>query len=503
MKHNRRLTTSILTLLLLGTAGTAGAAPLAAVHLSVTGLELALQGATTGSFTLTVGGPDDYFTRHDFASGETPFFRPIDSGGKALAAGLYTWTLTENRAAGERDREDSTRYRARTQSGSFTIRADGSIVDPGLSESFYKDNVVDDDLLVDGSTCIGVDCTNTESYGFDILRFKENNNRIDFNDNSTVGNYPTNEWKLVANDSDNGGGEYFAIEDAAASKNVFTVEAGAPSNGLYVDADGYVGLGTANPVLHAHILEGNSPSLRLQQDGSDGFTQQTWDIAGNEVNFFIRDVDNASALPFKIKPGAGKNSLFIGTGGIGIGTRSPAANLDIKAEGPAMRFNNTGSTSGVWDWFVNANTDRLNLSDDPDRTRIPIKMDAAHHELLQVGVVASDQVTINGDLIATSTSTTPDYVFEPDFELETIDEHAAFMWREKHLPAVPAARVDAEGKGVVNLVARSQGMLEELEKGHIYVEQLHHRLAAKEGELARLATVFDRLSRLERALATK
>ena len=46
------------------------------------------------------------------------------------------------------------------------------------------------------------------------------------------------------------------------------------------------------------------------------------------------------------------------------------------------------------------------------------------------------------------------------------------MWQHRHLPAVGAGQVNAQGQGMVNVGVRSQGMLEELEKAHIYIEQL-------------------------------
>src|SRR6185369_3843988 len=55
-----------------------------------------------------------------------------------------------------------------------------------------------------------------------------------------------------------------------------------------------------------------------------GFTAQTWDIAGNEANFFVRDVTGGSRLPFRIRPGAPTSSIDIDASGeVGIGTASP------------------------------------------------------------------------------------------------------------------------------------------------------------------------------------
>ena len=215
-----------------------------------------------------------------------------------------------------------------TQSGVFTI-ADQSLVN-SATEDNTKDQQILDDLIVVGSACIGQDCSNGESFGFDTLRLKENNLRIKFQDTSSSASFPTNDWQLTANDSSNGGANKFSIDDIDGGRTPFTLEAGAPSNSLYVDNAGRVGLGTNNPVVELHVVNGDSPTLRLEQNGSSGFGAQTWDVAGNETNFFVRDATNGSRLPFKIRPSAPTNSLYVNTNGnIGLGTASPDARLHV------------------------------------------------------------------------------------------------------------------------------------------------------------------------------
>ncbi|MBB6183649.1 YadA-like family protein [Oleiagrimonas soli] len=99
---------------------------------------------------------------------------------------------------------------------------------PGIA---LADDVVPDDQIVQGSQCVGVDCVNNENFGFDTLRLKENNLRIDFNDTSSTGSFPTNDWGIVVNDSNNGGANYFMIQDrgadGSASDSVFRIDAGS------------------------------------------------------------------------------------------------------------------------------------------------------------------------------------------------------------------------------------------------------------------------------------
>ncbi|NJL29531.1 MAG: tail fiber domain-containing protein, partial [Thermoanaerobaculia bacterium] len=229
--------------------------------------------------------------------------------------------------------------RPMVQSGSFSVEG-GAIVDGSLTEATDgkaggfvptpKDQVIADDLIVQGSACVGQDCVNNESFGFDTIRLKENNTRIKFDDTSSSGSFPNVDWQLTANDSANGGSNKFSIEDVTNGRVPFTILATAPTNSVYVNASGNVGLGTASPVLDLHVVNGNSPAMRLEQDGSSGFTAQTWDIAGNEAVFFVRDVTNGSKLPFKIEPNTPTNTLYLdSTGNVGLGITAPANKLDI------------------------------------------------------------------------------------------------------------------------------------------------------------------------------
>ena len=186
------------------------------------------------------------------------------------------------------------------------------------------DTVIPDDLIVQGSACIGLDCVNNESFGFDTIRLKENNTRIKFDDTSTGAGFPNNDWQLTANDSASGGLNKFSIENTTVGTVPFTVVGAAPNNSLFVDDIGRVGLRTATPGLPLHIAVGDTPALRLEQTSASGFAAQTWDIGGNEANFFVRDLTGGSRLPFRIRPGAPTSSIDINAAGnVGIGTASP------------------------------------------------------------------------------------------------------------------------------------------------------------------------------------
>ena len=70
-------------------------------------------------------------------------------------------------------------------------------------------------------------------------------------------------------------------------------------------------------------------------------------------------------------------------------------------------------------------------------------------------LAVSGSIDVDGNVVHA------DFVFEPDYDLPSIEENAAFMWQNKHLPSLPKA---PEGlKGPVDLVSHQMGILEELE----------------------------------------
>jgi hypothetical protein len=222
-----------------------------------------------------------------------------------------------------------------------------------LASPFF-DFVIADDLIVQGSACVGLDCVDGEVFGFDTMRVKENNTRIQFDDTSSSAGFATNNWQIRANNSASGGGSFLGFVDQGSTGNsetgtiVFEVDAGAPANSIRVASTGKVGLRTATPVLDVHANTTDTPAIRLEQNNNGGFTAQTWDIAGNEANFFVRDVTSGSRLPFRIRPGAPTSSIDISaSGNVGIGTGSPARLFSIFATAnPVLQLtdNTTGTT---------------------------------------------------------------------------------------------------------------------------------------------------------------
>jgi len=310
----------------------------------------ALFGVATvdGDLVLSVSGPMEMLSQQKFKMGTKPTFSVVDRNGNTLPDGRYNYEIklipNVDRETAEilrvaRESGDTGavhRLRAEKRipssglvtSGSLSIvngafvapdqkePADDSVTARGL-ELIAKDVLHYDDTIITGSLCIGFDCANGEAFGYDTLKLKENNLRLFFEDTS-AGSFPSGDWRFRINDTTSGGASYFAVEDGTNGRTPFRIETGSPTHSLYVEDYGRVGLGTSIPYVELHIVDGDTPTIRLDQDGSSGWTAQRWDIAGNETNFFIRDVTGGSKLPFRIFPGSESESLEIKPTGVEV-----------------------------------------------------------------------------------------------------------------------------------------------------------------------------------------
>jgi hypothetical protein len=303
-----------------------------------------------GALDLSFAGPDGVIQQVVFLPGEIPYI----SVSPDMPDGIYKYELrvipegvllkrTEEEAV-----EAEPSVLPLVQNGSFHVKEGQVLTSRTLdaeSEGLFT-VVHGEDVVIQGSLGVGFNTVDGESFGYDTIRLKEDNLRIKFEDTSTAAGFPSNDWQLTANDSASGGMNYFAIDDVTGSKTPFKVEAGAPTNSFHIGSTGRIGLRTATPVLDVHTKTSNTPGFRLEQDSSGGFTAQTWDIAGNEANFFVRDVTGGSRLPFRIRPGAPTSSIDIAaSGNVGMGIAAPGRQLHLRGTNAVFRMDRSMDTA--------------------------------------------------------------------------------------------------------------------------------------------------------------
>lgn len=166
--------------------------------------------------------------------------------------------------------------------------------------------------------------------------------------------------------------------------------------------------------------------------------------------------------------------------------RSNAAVVNFQAHGGGRTISRFGETLGGWAEFLQVTGDGLIVG---TFGATPLILGTNSSNVLEI--------TPAGNVLFKGSQVHPDFVFEPDYQLESIEEHADFMWANKHLPAVGAGEYAEDGRAVFDLGDSRAGMLEELEKAHIYIDQLDDRLRREE---QRNQSLEERLALLETKL---
>jgi len=501
---------------------------------------------------LVITGPGDFVFTRSYEPGMLIEFRPDTHRETAFPDGSYRYELTVRSIQGlqrSRDRAGSGAFPSLSGgSGSFTI-VDGKIADPSLAETAEPkqtggesvssessksraaplkfgetlEQFISGDLTVHFSLCVGGDCATSETFGADTIRLKENNLRIHFDDTSNSASFPRTDWRIIANDQANGGLSRFSIEDASAGRIPFTIEANAPSNSLYVEDGGRVGFGTSTPVVELHTKDGDTPTLRLEQDGSSGFASQTWDIAGNETNFFVRDVSNGSLLPFKIRPGAATNSLVVSNNGfVGLGILSPSEALHIQRSTDARaRVENTSDTVAERSMLqlVNRGKTRFEIINSDANSTWTFDNAGAQFQISRVGTgvaefaltetgngVFQGTVTANGVVLTSSRTKKQDIApVDEDGLLDKVLQLPIQSWRYSD-PDLDAAHIGPMAEDFHEVFGLGDGRhLDLIDTTGITIAALQAATNEYRGRLSyldrELATYRDRVRELEAALA--
>jgi hypothetical protein len=268
---------------------------------------------------------------------------------------------------------------------------------------------------------------------------------------------------------------------------------------------------TANgPGVTQRKARGSSltPAAVIADDVLGGYTASGYDGANFDSAGYIRHRVSsisggnvASYIEFTTSDTSGtvNDAMRIDpNGNVGIGTTEPTASLHViepsgaypavKIEGqlpgvnPSIRFvENDGKYAMIT--LREAHGDVLQFWTSDANEVVTIKQNGN----VGIGTISPQgTLDVNGTIYQRGGLLHADYVFESGYELESIEQHSKLMWQDKHLPGIPERKLNENGQEIVEVGAHQRGIVEELEKAHIYIEHLLNQNKALEERVAAL-----------------
>ena len=225
----------------------------------------------------------------------------------------------------------------------------------GLSLPAQAEQVFTEDVIVDGGLCAGVMCASGDGNTAG-LRLTATNPSIIFKD---LGG---DQWSLNAFTD-------FQLRNLENSAYPFSVSGGVDRTALYIGIAG-IALNNTNiqvkvPQKGLHLFDGQDPTMRLEQDTSEGYSAQIWDVAAGDAGYQLIH-GNGTTTPFTIQNGAPSSGLVMdNTGRIGFGTSLPQRELHVVDGGTAaLRLEqDTSGGFGHHTWDISSSDAGFLLSD--------------------------------------------------------------------------------------------------------------------------------------------
>ncbi|MFC6759153.1 hypothetical protein ACFQFQ_06030 [Sulfitobacter porphyrae] len=359
---------------------------------------------------------------------------------------------------------------------------------------------VEDLTVLDGKVCMGNSCSPGEVIPNETaLRLNYTNNSIEFVDTSGA-SLPNRDWTLRVNDPNSGGIDRFSVEDNSAATTPFTIAGAVPNNAFWLATSGNLGLGTSIPQAKVHLVDiGNEAAIRMTRSGGSA---HSWELTAADTFEIRDLTDNSSRLYINTDGFVGLGTdtpgelLHIRSNA----TNTDAfALFDANGAGSdaAFRLRQNGVTPTTWEFRNQQDSGRLNVGIAGGNT--PLKIDnAANNNLIRLGRNGlPGEVNITGTLVVNNTQlNVPDYVFAHDYALRPLSEVQAFIDENSHLPDVPSeAEIKANG---VDLTAMQMVHLKKIEELTLYTLEQQKEISEQTATIAALTT---RLAKIEALLS--
>lgn len=275
------------------------------------------------------------------------------------------------------------------------------------------------------------------------------------------------------------------------------LESGSQNTIIGMNAGANTGAGFRNTYVGQDAGYHSTGSDNVFIGKSAGFNEQ----GSNKLYIHNNEADSSWALIY----GDFARQVLTTNGKMGINTTNPWNELQVSSYGATAKImvgerdsiqgnlELAGSKSGIYGGTMTFGTS-ADFKTLEAFWRIGVTEDD-----FNIGSQSNTWFTIlqDGTILHRGSELHADHVFTGDYTLESIEAHAALMWENGHLPAVPAAMTDENGRDIVNLGARNKGVLEELEKAHIYIEQLNTAIQQQQAMITELKIEIEKMKSVQ------
>jgi hypothetical protein len=270
-------------------------------------------------------------------------------------------------------------------------------------------------------------------------------------------------------------------------------------------SSGYVGIGTTNPFKHLHVLgdnlaisttdfnaSGTGSVIIIGQNGATGNVYSLIQAAQNGPN---------TGMVLSLNPNGGS---------VGIGTANPLHELDVNGVINTSAYST--NTQGVYVDGNGGTSDGINSDAGPGylsfRTNdVDNRMVIDLYGNIGMGTTTPDaKLAVKGTIHSTEVKVDlnvpgPDYVFQLDYKLNTLNEIKAYIEKNHHLPEMPSA--DQMAKDGLNLGEMNTKLLKKVEELTLYAIDQQKKIDLLEQQRQKDKQQQDaRIAALEKVLST-
>jgi hypothetical protein len=233
------------------------------------------------------------------------------------------------------------------------------------------------------------------------------------------------------------------------------------------DSTDYVSIGTSYNNYQKLLISGIGNQIAIQEKDAAS-DEKNWSIRADNGGFYLGtvtdDFSGWATVMYTDRTGANPDRVvFPNPGKFGIWDAFPNAVLEVSSDGASSDlFMVSSTTSGNGDRLIVKNSGNVGIGTTAPAYKLDVNGD--------INVSGSYNVKKGG-----TNYNHPDYVFEPDYKLMSLEELKKYVQEHKCLPNVVSADEVKKNEGFKMDELLIQ-MLEKIEQQTLYIFQLEERI---------------------------